>query len=208
MKRRCLLLTLASLPLGASRAWAQVVLPANTLEVKVQRVPDSEPSAYEVQATALVRATPQEVWQVLTDYERMHEFVPDMASCKVLSREASAPNAITLEQHGSMHFLFFSQAIDLVVRVVEQPISTIDITLVSGNMKAYSSHWEIRPVLGNKMTGTQISYQGKLTPDFYVPRLFGVSLMRSNIQNMFEAVMVEIEKSIQVKPALKAAPPP
>jgi ribosome-associated toxin RatA of RatAB toxin-antitoxin module len=187
------------------------------LEVSVNRVDADAQHMYEVDATATVAAPLPKVWRVLTSYERMSEFVPDLESCKVLSRNG---NEIIIEQFGVARFLFMSRAIHLIVRATEQPMSSIDISLISGDMKHYESRWELIPV--PETGGTKIIYSGRLVPNFYVPGILGANMIRSDIQHMMNAVVARIERrddsarraglaptpSVQATPAIPVPVPP
>lgn len=181
-----LLLSVTSLTL----AMAQEEQQSRKIEVAVKRVHGDLPF-YDIRVDGFVRAAPQQVWKVLTDYGQMHMFVPDMMSSKVLSRDAGE---VVVEQEGRVRFFFFSKTIHLVLRVTEQPFSRIDIALVSGDMKQYASHWELVPATQDGAAGTHISYAGKLEPDFFAPSLFGSALIESNVRKMVEAMMAEMVK--------------
>ncbi len=157
------LLLLCPLPLLAQ---------AGKLEVSVKRVDEGDQHVFDVHASGAVRATPETVWKILTDYERMPEFVPDMQKSKVMSR---AGNLAVVEQYGEAHFLFFKRQIYLVVNVAEQPISSIDIALVTGDMKVYHCRWEMQAI--PETGGTRILYSGKLVPKFYVPGMLGANII-------------------------------
>lgn len=215
MTRLFLLLLLGvSAPVMAV-AQAQASRPdPSKLEVSVNRVDADAQHMYEVDATAMVAAPLTRVWRVLTGYERMSEFVPDLESCKVLSRNG---NEVIIEQFGVARFLFMSKAIHLIVRATEQPMSSIDISLISGDMKHYESRWELIPV--PETGGTKIVYSGKLAPNFYVPGVLGSNMIRNNIQHMMAAVVARIERrddatkragqpSVQATPAVQVTPPP
>jgi ribosome-associated toxin RatA of RatAB toxin-antitoxin module len=187
---------------------------SSKLEVSVNRVDADAQHMYEVDATAMVAAPLTRVWRVLTGYERMSEFVPDLESCKVLSRNG---NEVVIEQFGVARFLFMSKAIHLIVRATEQPMLSIDIALISGDMKRYESHWELIPV--PETGGTKIVYSGKLAPNFYVPGVLGSNMIRNDIQHMMAAVVARIERrddaskragqpSVQATPAVQVTPPP
>ena len=157
-------------------------------EVSVRRVTQDEMHMYEVDASGSVQAAPATVWKILTTYDRMNEFVPDLASCRVLSRNG---NEAIVEQFGTARFLFMSKAIHLVVRAVENPMTSIDITLVSGDMKHYESRWELYPM--PETGGTRIVYRGRLMPNFYVPGILGSTMIRSDIERMMRAVLTRID---------------
>ena len=180
------------------------------LEVSVNRVDADAQHMYEVDATATVAAPLPKVWRILTGYERMSEFVPDLESCKVLSRNG---NEVIIEQFGVARFLFMSKAIHLIVRATEQPMSSIDISLISGDMKHYESKWELIPV--PETGGTKIVYSGRLVPNFYVPGILGAKMIRNDIEHMMSAVVARIERrddapkrgGVQATPAVPVTPP-
>lgn len=178
----CLLLTCA-LPALAAR-------PA--LDVSVERVNTDSGEVYSVSARAEVAASPAEAWRVLTDYDSMAEFVPDLKRARVLSR--SGDRAV-IEQFGSAHFLFFRRDIHLVVQAHEQPMTQIDISLVEGDMKVYRCSWRLEPVA--ETGGTRIVYHGTLAPKFYVPGMLGSNLIRSDIEKMMAAVLARIDRPDQ-----------
>lgn len=171
----------------ASALPALAQLPA--LEVNVKRADLGERQVFEVTANGAVRASQAAVWKILTDYERMPEFVPDMRSSRVISRSG---NSAIVEQYGVARFLFLKRDIYLVVQVTEQPISVIDISLITGDMQHYSCRWELTPIAATG--GTRISYSGTLAPKFYVPGMLGASLVRSDIARMMTAVLARLDQ--------------
>jgi ribosome-associated toxin RatA of RatAB toxin-antitoxin module len=179
--RLCLCLLLAfSLPAMAQEP---------DLDVSVERHKTDDGNVYEVNARGAVGAAPDAVWRVLTDYERMPDFVPDLHSAKVLSRSG---NQVVLEQTGTAHLLFFRRAIHLVVQVHEQPASQIDISLVEGDMKIYQCSWRLiaQPATG----GTQVVYSGRMAPNFYVPGMLGANMLRADIRRMMAATLARLDR--------------
>ena len=171
------------------------------LEVSVNRVDHDGQHMYEVDATGTVAAPLPKVWRILTGYDRMAEFVPDMESSKVLSRNGGE---VIIEQFGVARFLFMSRTIHLIVRAVEQPMSSIDISLISGDMKHYEARWELVPV--PETGGTKIIYHGKLLPNFYVPSLLGSKMVRNDIERMMNAVLARLDR--RDAPKVEAIPQP
>lgn len=162
---------------------------AGKLEVTVKRVDAGDMHVFEVNASGNVRATPEAVWKILTDYEKMPEFVPDMQKSRVISR---AGNLAVVEQFGEARFLFFRRPIYLVVNVAEQPMTVIDIALVTGDMKVYQCRWEMVPLA--ETGGTRIVYTGKLVPKFYVPGMLGANIIRADIERMMTAVLERLDR--------------
>jgi ribosome-associated toxin RatA of RatAB toxin-antitoxin module len=168
----------------------------NKVEVSVKQLIKNEQPMFEVNATGFVRATQQQAWQVLTDYERLHEFVPDLRSSALLSRDG---HEVVVEQRSQSGFLFLSQTIHMIVRVKEQPYSVIDVALISGDMRDYSAHWELLPSAQNGIDGTHVTFEGMMEPAFFVPPVIGKSIVQVNVKRMVEAVVSEIEKRSTAK---------
>jgi ribosome-associated toxin RatA of RatAB toxin-antitoxin module len=160
-------------------------------EVVVKRVDVDGEQVFEVAASGNVKAAPAAVWKVLTNYEGMPEFVPDLEKTRVLSRTG---NRAIVEQSGVARFLFLTRAIHLIVQVAEEPISAIDISLVTGDMKVYSCRWEMTALPDG---GTRVAYSGKLVPKFYVPGMLGANIIRRDIDRMMVAVLRHLDQPVQ-----------
>jgi len=159
------------------------------VDVSVERVDTDGHQVYQVNAAGDVAAAPAAVWRILTDYERMAEFVPGLHSTRVLARSGEQ---VILEQHGVAHFLFLRRQIRLLVQVREQAMTQIDISLVDGDMLVYNCTWRLIPL--PQTGGTRVVYSGLLAPKFYVPAMFGASLIRADIAKMMAAVLARLDR--------------
>ena len=167
---------------------APAVANVGTPDVAVKRVDTAGEQVFEVTASGVVKAAPGAVWKVLTDYEAMPEYVPDLEMTRVMSRSG---NRAVVEQAGVARFLFLHRPIHLVVNVTEEPMSSIDIKLVHGDMKVYSCRWEMTAI--PETGGTRIAYTGKLVPKFYVPGMLGSNIIRRDIERMMKAVLEKLD---------------
>jgi len=189
MKQLLLLLLIGcAVPALAQSARADVV---PKLQVQVKRITQESLHMYEIDASGTVQAPLPVVWRILTGYDRMEEFVPDLSSCRVLSRNG---NEVIIEQFGTARFLFMSRSIHLIVRATEQPMSSIDVDLISGDMKHYEARWELVPI--PETGGTRVLYTGRIMPSFYVPGILGTNLIRGDIERMMGAVLTRLDKGI------------
>ncbi|MGH8808890.1 MAG: SRPBCC family protein [Noviherbaspirillum sp.] len=170
---------------------APVGAQADAVNARASRVSRDGVAYFEIHASGFVRATPKQAWRVLTDYERLAEFVPDLVSSRLLSR---TKREAIVEQQSRAGFLFVTQDIHMVVRIGEQPYSTIDVTLVEGDMKHYRAHWELQPFAQNGVDGTLITFSGALEPEFFIPPLLGRPIVQANVRKMVQAVVAEIER--------------
>lgn len=184
-----LLLILSQPPVFAQE---QTDAEKGSIEVTVRHMRQDEQAYFEMHASGFVRRSQKTAWQVLTDYERLHEFVPNLLSSRLLERNGAQA---TLEQQGRVGFFFMTRTIHLVLRVTEHPFSALDINLIAGDMKRYATRWEIAPASRNGENGAHISYSGMVEPDFFVPSLLGAALLRADLTQMLEAVIAEIEKT-------------
>ena len=157
-------------------------------EVAVKRVDAAGEQVFEVTASGTVMAAPAAVWKILTDYEAMPEFVPDLKKNRVVSRNG---NQAIIEQAGVARFMFLSRPIHLVVQATELPMSAIDITLINGDMKVYACRWELTALPDG---GTRVSYSGKMVPKFYVPGMLGSNIIQRDIERMMKAVLERIDQ--------------
>jgi ribosome-associated toxin RatA of RatAB toxin-antitoxin module len=161
-----------------------------TLQVAVTRITSESYTLYQVDASATVHAPLASVWKILTDYESMSQFVPDLTSVRIVSRSG---NDAVIEQFGTARFLFIAKPIHLIVSVTETPMSAIDIALISGDMRHYEARWELVPA----NDGLRIIYRGLLAPNFHVPALFGVPMVRSDIRRMMQALLTRLASAGQ-----------
>ncbi|HJV86449.1 MAG TPA: SRPBCC family protein [Noviherbaspirillum sp.] len=163
------------------------------VQADAHRIQQNGEAMFAVEASAFVRASPQRAWQVLTDYERLPLFVPDLESSKLISR---SHNEAIIEQHSRSGFVFFTLPVHMKLRIVEQPMARIDVTLLSGDLKHYAAHWDLEPATQDGMDGTRIHFSSTLEPNFFLPPLLGTAAVRSNVRKMVDAVSREIERGM------------
>ncbi|MGK5058346.1 SRPBCC family protein [Janthinobacterium sp. LB2P49] len=189
MTRLFLCLLMLCTVVTPAAAQAQMQAPRlDRLKVDVKRIEVDGKHMYEVDASGSVQAPLASVWKTLTTYERMNEFVPDLSSCRVLSRNG---NEVIIEQQGMARFLFMNHAIHLVVRATETPFTAIDIALISGDMRHYESRWNLYAI--PETGGTRIVFSSRLMPGFYVPGMLGTTMIRGDIERMMAAVLARID---------------
>ena len=140
-----------------------------------------------VDASVLMQVDARIAWEVLSDYDHLAQFIPDMKSSRVVSREG---NRIVVEQRGEFGFFFYRQPVDVTLEVLEQPPLRIDARRIAGNIKALETRYELN-VSG---AGVKLTYTGRFIPDFSVPPLFGMPMVRRIVERRFRAMAEEIER--------------
>jgi ribosome-associated toxin RatA of RatAB toxin-antitoxin module len=173
---------------GTAPAAAQPGAPR--FELNVQRAAGSDDDkAYQITSSGTVAATPAAVWRILTDYNHLADYLPNLKSARVVSRNG---DTVILEQMGTARFLFFSQPIRLLVQVQERAPDQIDISLIDGDMKVYRASWKLSPLAG--ATGTRVDYHANIVPKFDVPGLVGTSVVRKDVAKMMAAVLLRLDR--------------
>jgi ribosome-associated toxin RatA of RatAB toxin-antitoxin module len=88
---------------------------------------------------------PKLIFEVLTDYEHMHEYVSDMTSSRIVSREE---NRWRVEQKGKSGIGPFKFKFEVVRDVELMPATELKSTLVSGNFKSMHTSTTLKRTFG------------------------------------------------------------
>jgi carbon monoxide dehydrogenase subunit G len=140
-----------------------------------------------ISAWAVMRVDPQVAWTVLSDYDQLAKFIPDIKSSRVLSRHG---NVVLVEQKGDVGFLFYKEPIIVVLEVHEEPPSRISARGLEGNVKGLETRYE----LSSSASGVRLDYSGRFDPDFAIPPLIGMPIMNRLIERRFRAMVAEIQR--------------
>jgi ribosome-associated toxin RatA of RatAB toxin-antitoxin module len=151
-----------------------------------------------VEAQARIRARPEVIWATLTDYDNLDRFIPGMRKSEVAERRG---NVVIVRQQGEARLLFFTYNINVVVEATEEPRSSIQVRLVSGNLKKLSGGYEVSRVPGGDDEDYVLRWNGVIDPSVSMPRFVEVQLMRSNIAAQFRGMVDEIDRRSQHAPS-------
>lgn len=192
MPRGCRLETPAG---GRARARQLVVSAVLTvLTIAAPRAAGSQPgtvSVREEQGVYRVSAsftTPQPAaiaHAVLTDYEQIPRFMPDVRTSRIVER---AEAQTVVEQEAVARVLFFSKRVRLVLEVRDDP-TTIRFRDRSGeSFLRYEGVWTLRQRDGHAV----IDYELTARPAFDVPEFLLTRLLRRDADRMIERLQAEI----------------
>lgn len=159
---------------------------AEAVQVQARRQGD----AVQVQAQATVKAPHALIWETLTDYEHMAEFVPGIRSSRVLERRGATT---TVEQVGTARLWFFRFTIDVVVETTEQPPHLIGIRVLRGNLKQLDGGYRLEKIDGSD-DEFLLRWEGVIEPDIAVPKVIAVPLLRATLAEQFAGMVREIER--------------
>ena len=176
-------LTAAALACVALLGAAGAARAAEDLSVETMR----RDEAIEVVCRALLDAPLELVWQTLTDYDGLANFIPGMRRSRVIERRGAVA---VIEQSGDAGFLFFSFPLDVTLASTERPPHALDVKLVKGNLKRLNGGYRIEPQAGGRILLTWTGIVEALS----MPPLLGELVMRSNIADQFYGMVREIER--------------
>jgi ribosome-associated toxin RatA of RatAB toxin-antitoxin module len=140
---------------------------------------------YSVTARFLVPQPPAVALAVLTDYERIPQFMPGVETSVVIER---APGRAVVEQEAVSRVMMFTKRVHLVLEVVES-VDTLQFRDRSGRSFArYEGTWRLCE--GDR--GTWISYELTARPAFDVPDFLLKRLLKRDSAEMIQKLRQEI----------------
>jgi ribosome-associated toxin RatA of RatAB toxin-antitoxin module len=167
----------------ATASGSPLAAPAGEPQVTV----NESGSLYQVAATFAVAESPAIAIAVLTDFERIPKFMPDMKTSSVLERTDAGA---LVEQEAVARFMMFSKRVHLVLRVNEND-GTIRFRDECGRSFArYEGLWRVSAKDGR----TAIEYQLAAKPKFEVPAFVLTRLMKRDAVEMIERLQAEITR--------------
>ena len=157
--------------------------PAEDISVEARR----RDEALEVVCRVMLDAPLDLVWQTLTDYDRLAQFIPGMRRSRVLERRGAVA---VVEQLGEAGFLFFTFPIEVTLASTERPPHVLEVSMLKGNLKRLDGAYRIEPQAGGRLS---LSWSG-VVEALSMPPLLGELVMRSNIEDQFRGMVREIER--------------
>jgi hypothetical protein len=179
MRSRLLLVLLMPL-----LAFASASVLSQPIEVKVQKL--GERVVVDVYAHAAVNR--EVAWAVLTDYEHMAQFVSNLKSSAVLSRNG---NLLEVEQNGEAKygFLHFSFSTVRAVELIDD--SEIRSHLLRGDFKSYSFSTRL---VADAAGSVMIEHHGEYIPKAWIPPVVGPSLIESGTRKQYLEMIAEMKR--------------
>ncbi|WP_299403644.1 SRPBCC family protein [Acaryochloris sp. IP29b_bin.148] len=119
----------------------------------------------QIQAQIFLPFSPEQVWQVLSDYEALADFIPNLETSQRLQHPESR---IRIEQVGVKNALFLKFSARVVLDMVEEFPHTLRFAMVEGDFKAFAGTWEIQPIVEERL-GTHLIYTLQVCPTRLIP---------------------------------------
>lgn len=137
--------------------------------------------------TVVINAPLKKIFDVITDFEKYPEFIPEMREVHVLKRKYT-----TLEVKFMAELI---RIIEYVLRIKIAHPKSISWELVSGSMLSHNhGSWEFKELKHNSIEAT---YTIDVEPTLLVPRSMMQVLMESNLPRMLDNFKNRIESLVK-----------
>lgn len=173
-----MLLTAASLMIALTGAMAEAG-PAPTVTVREER------GVYSVSARFHVSEPPAAALAVLTDYEQIPRFLPDVTSSVV--RERTEKRAV-VEQEAISRMMMFTKKVHLMLEIFEGGDAIRFRDRCGRSFEKYDGAWRVTA----SGTGSDVLYELTAKPSFDVPEFILKRLLKRDSIRTIERLAAEI----------------
>lgn len=140
-----------------------------------------------VSATVLMKVDPDIAWAVLSDYDHLARFIPDMKSSRVILRDG---NRVRVEQRGDVGFFFYREPVNVILEIHEEPPYRMTARSIEGNVRGLETRYDLH----SSTSGVKLDYAGRFVPEFTIPPLIGMPIVSRLIERRFRAMVEEIQR--------------
>jgi ribosome-associated toxin RatA of RatAB toxin-antitoxin module len=147
-------------------------------------------NALTISAHATMRMPLSVIWDTLTDYDHLAEFIPGMKMSRVLQRRG---DTVIVEQVGEAKFLVFQYPINVVVQSDEYYPMRIGVHVLSGNLRQLAGAYRIEAISGARDQFV-LHWRGIIEPDIPLPLFITAPGLRETVAEQFVGMVREIER--------------
>ncbi len=140
-----------------------------------------------VQVSLFVDVPPTIAWQVMTDYDRMPAFLPNLKESRIVSAPGEKTRVL---QKGVAHLGWFSHDYEIEREVDLVPETVIRSRGIRGNMRKL----EMETRLAAERAGCRVESRSVSIPDFWIPPILGPALVKRQIVEQFAAMASEMRR--------------
>jgi ribosome-associated toxin RatA of RatAB toxin-antitoxin module len=146
-----------------------------------------------VEATIHLSHSVERVWQVLTDYEKLAEFIPNLSkSCRIPHPEGG----IRIEQVGVQNLRIVTFSARVVLDMTEEFQSAVRFQMVEGDFKAFSGAWLLQPMPKSESGGTRLTYCLEVWPKPVIPVIAIEQRLRKDLPANLRAIREQLDRQV------------
>ena len=158
------------------------VIDGEAIEVWTEKIDGRQ---RKITATIHIPHAVENVWTVLTDYEGLADFIPNL---KKSQRIDHPEQGIRIEQIGSESLLKLKFCARVVLDMVEQFPHRLRFEMVEGDFRQFSGEWQLQP----SRTGTNLTYIVNIAPS----RLMPVGMIERRLSKGLQANLSSIKQRV------------
>ena len=153
----------------------------------IQQTMERLPHGVRRLAVQLRTPLPVEVlWQVLTDYEQLESFIPNLASSELIYREGSV---VRLQQVGSQQLLGLRFSAQVLLELEEhQEQGLLKFRMLRGDFRRFEGAWRIKPL---SEAGSSLLYELTVQGCLGMPIPLIEERLRDDLSSNLSAVETE-----------------
>ena len=159
-----------------------------TIEQTMERFPNG------TRRLAAVLRTPiniDAIWNVLTDYNRLSELIPNLKSSEVISRDG---NRLHLRQVGSQKLMGLNFSAQVQIELVEnRKLGSLNFHLIKGDFRRFEGAWKMQELEDNK--GTFLLYELTVQGCIGMP----VALIEQRLREDLKTNLLAVERAAAEK---------
>ena len=141
-----------------------------------------------VHAQSDVDADRSTIWSTLSDYDHLAQFIPNMSSSRMISRNGAD---VVVEQRGTAGFGPIRQKFTVLLTVREELNESITVAGVGGDFRYFDARYDIVPLTPHR---SRIVYEATMAPSTPMPSIVSLPVMRSLISSQFGALVQEVSR--------------
>ncbi|AFY48701.1 oligoketide cyclase/lipid transport protein [Nostoc sp. PCC 7524] len=157
------------------------------VEIQIEKIAERQ---RQITAQVQIPHPVERVWKVLTDYEALADFIPNLAKSCLLEHPHGG---IRLEQIGSQRLLNFNFCARVVLDLEEYFPKEINFQMVEGDFKGFSGSWCLEPYILDEAIGTNLCYKIQIWPKLTMP----VSIIERRVSNDLKSNLLAIYQRVQ-----------
>ena len=117
-----------------------------------------------ISASIVIPQPVEQVWQVITDYERLADFIPSLTSSKLIN---NTEGHVRIEQIGAQCFLKMKFCARVVLDMTENFPHKLSFCMKEGDFKQFEGAWYLQP--SENPESTLLSYDLLVKPPLAMP---------------------------------------
>jgi hypothetical protein len=157
---------------------------------------------YHIRMVMVVHVPAKYVRGVLTDYAHIYRLNPSITESEILPSPEQGVVRVRTLMHGCV--AFFCKDVGRVEDVRELKSGDLQAVIVPelSNLRSGAAEWKIQP-MGDY---TQVTYQGHMEPDFFVPPVIGSYFVKRNMRREITVSFMRLECVAQIQARLDTLP--